>query len=92
MSKPTIPEVLPRFLAYYIDHPAWGSLHVVLDDGNVEDDCVRFCIEFAEQEGDEEGAELGRILMRMSKTQRNKLPPAVDAAERAAYSATEKHE
>lgn len=29
-GKPTIPEVVDRFAAYYARNPAWGSLHVVL--------------------------------------------------------------
>jgi hypothetical protein len=74
--KPTIPEILARFLAYYRDNPAWGSLHIVLDDGNVDDASVRFCEEYATEKGDHEGAELARILMRMSRTQRAKLARA----------------
>lgn len=73
-SKPTIPEVLDRFAAYYHYHDGWWrSLHLVLDDGNVDDDSVRFCIQVAEEKGDSEGAALGRILLQMSKTQRTKL-------------------
>lgn len=71
--KLTIPEVSARFAAYHEKHLAWGSLHVVLDDQNIEDHSVRFCIEAAEKDGDEEGAALGRILLQMSKTQRLKI-------------------
>lgn len=78
MKKLSIPDVAEQFARYYETHPAWGSLHIVLDDGNVSDDNVRFCIESAEQDGDTEGAELGRLLMGMSKTQRLKLPSAVN--------------
>jgi hypothetical protein len=73
MSKPTIPEVIDRFVPYYRQHPAWGSLHIVLDDGNVGDDDVRYCIAHAEERGDVEGADLARVLLQMSKTQRWKL-------------------
>ncbi len=73
-KKPTIPEVLDRFVAYLNAHGAWGSLHVVLDDGNVHDDHVRGCIEWATEQGDEEGRQLGEILLKMSVTQRKKLP------------------
>jgi hypothetical protein len=72
-TKPTIPEVRDRFVAYHKKHLAWGALHIVLDDGNVENKHVRFCIQSAESEGDTEGLELARILLRMSKTQRLKL-------------------
>ena len=71
--KPTIPEVRDSFRAYLAQHPTWGSLHIVLDDGNVEDSSVEFCLDFARECGDAEGERLARILLRMSKTQRLKL-------------------
>lgn len=74
-GKPTIPDVIDRFRAYFAQpsNGAWGSLHIVLDDNNVDDDSVRFCIENAQQKGDVDGEALARILLRMSKTQRLKL-------------------
>jgi hypothetical protein len=75
--KPTIPDVVERFAAYYAKNLAWGSLHIVLDDGNVEDSSVKFCIENAQERGDVEGKGLAEILLQMSKTQRAKLPSAV---------------
>ena len=71
--KPTVPEVIDCFRAYLSKNPAWGSLHVVLDDGNVDDASVDFCIRYAKEHGDDEGTELGRILRQMSRTQRLKL-------------------
>ncbi|MDX1559060.1 MAG: hypothetical protein R3193_09155 [Marinobacter sp.] len=82
MSKLTIPEVVERFAAYQRKHPAWGCLHIVLDDGNIGNDSVEFCIGYAEGKGDTEAVELGQILLRMSKTQRLKLPSAVYRFER----------
>jgi len=52
---------------------AGGSLHIVLDDGNISDDDVTFCINYAKKKGDTKGVELAEILLRMSKTQRRKL-------------------
>jgi hypothetical protein len=72
-DKPTIPEVLDRFRAYHESEPVWGSLHIVLDDGNVDDSDVMFCVRYALENGDDEGAELARILLKMSRTQRLKL-------------------
>lgn len=74
-DKPTVPDVLPLVRAYYAKpgNEAGGSLHIVLDDGNVDDDCVEFCEKYATENGDEDGVALARILRRMSKTQRNKL-------------------
>jgi len=79
MSKPTIPEVLERFAAYQRKELAWGCLHIVLDDGNVDNASVAFCIKYAErsEDPDPEAAKLGRILARMSKSQRLRLPRKV---------------
>jgi hypothetical protein len=71
--KPTIPEVIERFRAYHDKHGAWGSLHIVLDDGNNEDSSVAYCVDSATERGDEEGTELARILMTMSRTQRGRI-------------------
>lgn len=73
MAKPTIPEVLDRFRAYRSKNPAWGSLHVVLYDNNVQDCFVRSTIEHARVNGDAEGEELANILLQMSRTQRLKI-------------------
>lgn len=72
-DRPTIPQVRERFLDYVYANPVWGSLHIVLSDQNLDDDCVRSCIDYAISEGDEEGEALGRILLKMSRTQRLKL-------------------
>jgi hypothetical protein len=47
--RPTVPEVLPLVRAYLeIDgNYNGGSLHIVIDDGNVADDHVEFCRRFA---------------------------------------------
>ena len=73
MTRPTIPSVLPLFISYRRRHGAWGSLHIVLDDGNVRDSDVGWCIEHARERGDAEGEALGRVLLAMSRTQRRKL-------------------
>lgn len=71
--KPTVPEVIADFRHYHADHPAWGSLHSVLDDGNVSDDSVYFAVSYAMSTDDAEGERLARILLQMSKTQRKKI-------------------
>lgn len=68
-----IPCVLPRFRLYLHNNPSWGSLHIVLADGNVSDKDVNFCFEWATRHDDPEGAELAKILLKMSKTQRMKI-------------------
>lgn len=72
-QKPTVPEVLPLALAYHAQHPVWGSLHIVLEDGNVADKHVLGCAETAAERDDAEGLRLARLLLRMSKTQRSRL-------------------
>ena len=73
LSRPSIPDVLDAFRAYHTEHPMWGSLHIVLADGNVADSHVQFCIGCAQQDGDAEGERLARVLLSMSKTQRLRL-------------------
>lgn len=74
-DKPTVPEVLPQVVEYYRlpGNGAGGSLHIVLDEGNVSDDNVRFCIGWARDHGDDAGVQLAEVLLRMSRTQRRKL-------------------
>lgn len=73
-DRPTLtPEIYDRFAAYYAEHPSWGSLHVVLDDINLADDDVEFCIRYAESCGDAEGAALARILLSLTRTQRGRI-------------------
>lgn len=69
----TIPEALPFVQKLYSRHGAGCCLHVVLDDGNVKDDDVKFCIEEAQTKGHQDCLELAKILLEMSKTQRKKL-------------------
>ena len=72
-EKPTIPDVMPLVDAYYCKNPTGGSLHIVLDDGNVDDSHVVFCLKRAEENNDLDGVRIAKLLLRMSKTQRLKL-------------------
>lgn len=69
----TVPEVIERFAAYHLENPVWGSLHIVLEDFNIDDSHVQFCVDYAIKSGDKEGEELGKILLQMSKSQRLKI-------------------
>jgi len=76
-EKPTVPEVMP-FVWLFRDlsdarNGAGGSLHIVLQDPNYKDYHVQSCVDFAAKRGDRPGEELGKILLRMSQTQRRKL-------------------
>ena len=74
-AKPTINHVLPLVRAYYAKagNGVGGSLHIVLEDGNVTDDNVRYCLNWAREHGDTDGVRLAELLLRMSKTQRLRL-------------------
>jgi hypothetical protein len=73
--KPTVPEVQPLVEAYRAlpGNIVGGSLHVVLDDGNVDDKSIGYCLNAAREDGDEDGAAIAQVLLRMSKTQRRKV-------------------
>lgn len=73
--KPTVPEVLPLMREFQTKkgNEVGGVFHIVLDDGNVENSHVEWCLERAKEEGDELAIRLGELLMKMSKTQRLKL-------------------
>lgn len=79
--KPTIPDVVQQFATYYQmpGNGVWGSLHCVLDDCNVRNCDVEEAKAWAAERGDVEGERLADILAKMSRTQRLKLPDAVDA-------------
>jgi hypothetical protein len=75
-EKPSItPELIARIQAYWNlpGNGVGGSLHVVLDDGNVEDVQVRGSRDSALGKGDAEGAAILDVLLTMSRTQRTKL-------------------
>jgi hypothetical protein len=74
-NKPTIPEVAP-VIAAYVKKPGndmGGSLHIVLDDGNIESHHVEFCRNYARDQGDEDGEKLAELLLQMSASQRRRL-------------------
>ncbi len=45
---------------------AGGSLHIVLDDGNTERECVQFCLEYARKENDTDGIALAELLLSLT--------------------------
>ena len=72
-SRPRVSDVLPLVEAYYNDHPTGGSLHIVLDDGNLADHSIEFCRAYAIERGDVEGARLADALLLMTRTQRKRI-------------------
>lgn len=74
MGRLTIPDVVHEFDAYPLKDDSWGSLHIVLEDGNVDDESVFCCYKHAKKVGDKEGLRLACLLFNLTKTQRRKLP------------------
>lgn len=50
-----------------------GNLHIVLDDGNINNRHIEWCINEASKQGDEKGVALGKMLLDCSITQRKKV-------------------
>lgn len=71
--RPTVDQVLPLVRRLYERNHAGCCLHIALDDGNVTDGDVEFCLEWATNEGHADCAELSNLLLLMTKTQRYEL-------------------
>ena len=74
-DRPTVNEVLPLVRAYYAKpgNEVGGHCHIVLDDGNVADDDLEFCLHGCEVMQDEDGAALMRLMLQMTQTQRRRI-------------------
>ena len=71
LGRPQLsPELIEVFAAYYRQNPVWGSLHLVMEDGNYGDEHVKCCIKWATRVGDKDGLALGIILKGMTRSQR----------------------
>jgi hypothetical protein len=75
MDKPIISDILPLVKEYRDKdgNGVGGNLHIVLDDGNINDSDIKFCLERAIETNDVDGIKLAEILLNMSKTQRSKI-------------------
>ena len=50
-----------------------GSLHIVVDDGNLDDNNIEYCIEWANNENDVAGFIIGTLLLKMNMRQRKNV-------------------
>lgn len=74
-DQATLADVSETALAY-LSHPdngAGGNLHIVLDDGNVDDGAINFCYGYASAKEDEEGVRLACALLQLGKEDRDVL-------------------
>jgi hypothetical protein len=74
-TRPTVPQLVPLIRAYYAKpgNLVGGNLHAVLDDGNLADGHIEWCLARARDEGDADGVLLAELLLQMTPTQRRKL-------------------
>lgn len=64
--------------AVYARHRAGCCLHIVTDDGNVEQSDAEYCLAAAREAGHADCLAAAELLVRMSSTQRGKLYRAYD--------------
>jgi hypothetical protein len=74
-AKHRVPDVARMVRDYYATdgNEAGGYMHIVLDDGNLGDDSIRFCQGECAKAGDAAGVRLADILLEMSPSQRKRL-------------------
>lgn len=66
-------ELLKQCRAFYANNPAGGILHVVLDDGNVDDGAIHWTMEEARKEGDVEAYAICEQLLELREDKRYEL-------------------
>lgn len=69
------PDIVPlvREFKKNPDNGVGGNLHIFLEDGNIEDDHIAFCLSKCVERGDDLGEAICRLSLRMSHTQRKRL-------------------
>jgi hypothetical protein len=74
-DRPQVPEALVLAKRYYLkpENLAGGSLHIVLDEGNVHTADVMYCLEKCYEKKDFDGLAIACLLLKMTKTQRLKV-------------------
>ena len=58
---------------YYETEPCGGNLHIVLDDGNLEDTHISWCAGNANGLQDHEGNDLANLMLMMTAKQREQV-------------------
>lgn len=74
-DRPKVPEVLVLARALYSTYEGGAGccLHIALDDGNLEDSSLEWCLKYARERGHEFCVDLAEKMLRMSGTQRGKV-------------------
>jgi hypothetical protein len=76
LNRPTVPEVLPLVRAIYERNGVGCCLHILTDDGNVDNGSAQFCLETAKARGHADCIAAAEMLVKMSKTQRSNVGAA----------------
>ena len=58
---------------YYEEEPTGGSLHIVLDDGNLEDENIAWCAGLAYGVNDHEAMDIANFMRAMTVNQRERV-------------------
>ena len=68
-------EILDLIKDYYSKdgNGTGGNLHITLDDWNLEDSNIKFCIKLSEKNKDKDGINIGNKLLALSKIRREKI-------------------
>lgn len=71
----TVPDILPLVRGFYQlpGNEVGGVLHIVLDDGNIEDQHIEYCLSEAIAKNDMIAVSLAKLLLKMTYTQRKKI-------------------
>lgn len=74
-SRPTVERVVGLVRAYRSlpENDCGGSLHIVLDDRNLEDSHVAFCRDYAIERHDIDGAMIAGLMLQMTRSQRARV-------------------
>lgn len=62
---------------YYDHEPCGGSLHVVLEDGNMELSSINWCAGYAAGVEDSEGSDIANLMLHMTWNQRRRVNTAM---------------
>lgn len=73
LPKPTVPDVLPLVRDVYQRNALGCCLHILTDDGNMEESHGQFCLGQARKAGHADCIAAAEALVQMSKTQRKKI-------------------
>lgn len=72
-DRPTVDQIAPLVRLLYADHAAGCCLHIALDDGNLKDRHIEFCLRCARVRGHALCEQIASAMLKMTPTQRRRL-------------------